>query len=255
MPFFVTKLGTYPMVLGIPWLQLHDPTLRFKKNTITFDSSYCRHQCNTNSEPTPIQGISPNHLSLISANALHRIARRNKLQIYAAMIQKIDKIENNNEDKVINDWKSQIPAEYADYHDMMDEDRAKNLPPRRPYDHKIPLKEGLEPPYKPLYGMSREELIALKNYIEENLGKGYIRASSSPAGAPVLFVKKKDGSLRLCVDYRGLNEITIKNRYPLPLIRETLDRLSNAKWYTKLDLRQGYNQIRMAKGEEWKTAF
>ncbi|KAI0996661.1 Transposon Ty3-I Gag-Pol polyprotein [Podosphaera aphanis] len=255
MPFFVTKLGTYPMVLGIPWLQLHDPTLRFKKNTITFDSSYCRHQCNIHSEPTPIHGISPRHLSLISANALHRIARRDKLQIYAAMIQEINKIENNDENEILNSWKSQIPAEYADYYDMMDENQANNLPPRRPYDHKIPLKEGLEPPYKPLYGMSREELIALKDYIEENLGKGYIRASSSPAGAPVLFVKKKDGSLRLCVDYRGLNEITIKNRYPLPLIRETLDRLSNAKWYTKLDLRQGYNQIRMAKGEEWKTAF
>ncbi|KAI0995691.1 Transposon Tf2-9 polyprotein, partial [Podosphaera aphanis] len=103
--------------------------------------------------------------------------------------------------------------------------------------------------------MSRDELIALKIYIQDNLEKGYIRASSSPAGAPVLFVKKSDGTLRLCVDYRRLNEITVKNRYPLPLIRETLDRLSKAKWFTKLDLRQGYNQIRIAEGEEWKTAF
>ena len=103
--------------------------------------------------------------------------------------------------------------------------------------------------------MTQDELKALKEYIEENLTKGFIQASSSPAGAPVLFVKKADGSLRLCVDYQGLNEITIKNRYPLPLIRETLDRLAKAKWYTKLDLRWGYNQIRMAAGEEWKTAF
>jgi hypothetical protein len=103
--------------------------------------------------------------------------------------------------------------------------------------------------------MSRAELEALKKYLEENLNKNFIRHSSSPAGAPVLFVKKADGSLRLCVDYRGLNEITVKNRYPLPLIQETLTRLSKAKWFTKLDLRGAYNLVRIAEGEEWKTAF
>ncbi|KAH0613403.1 uncharacterized protein H6S33_005289 [Morchella sextelata] len=128
----------------------------------------------------------------------------------------------------------------------MDEEFANEMPPHRPYDHKIPLKEGKEPPFGPLYGMSREELIVLKQYIRDNLQKGFIQASSLPASTPVLFVKKGDGTLRLCVDYRGLNELTVKNRYPLPLIRETLDRLSKAKWY---------NHIRMAEGEEWKTAF
>jgi hypothetical protein len=105
-----------------------------------------------------------------------------------------------------------------------------------------------------LYGMTQEDLLPLKEYIEENLTKGFIQASSSPAGAPVLFVKNSDGSIRLCVDYHGLNEITIKNWYPLPLIHETLDRFAKAKLYTKLDLGWRYNQIRMAKGEEWKTA-
>jgi hypothetical protein len=103
--------------------------------------------------------------------------------------------------------------------------------------------------------MTQEELKVLKEYIKENLTKGCIQASSSPAGVPVLFVKKSDGSLGLCVDYRGFNKITIKNRYPLRLIRETLDRLAKAKCYNKLDIQCGYNQIRMAKGEEWKTAF
>lgn len=103
--------------------------------------------------------------------------------------------------------------------------------------------------------MSRNELVAMKEFIEENLPKGFIRSSSSPAGAPCLFVKKSDGSLRLCNDYRRLNEITVKNRYPLPLIQETLMRLQKAKWYTKLDLRGAYNLLRIAEGEEWKTAF
>ena len=129
------------------------------------------------------------------------------------------------------------------------------LPPRRTYDHKIPLEPNTNPPFGPLYSLSETELKALHEYLQENLDKGYIRASSSPAGAPILFVKKRDGSLRLCVDYRGLNKITVKNRYPLPLIREFLDRLRDAKFFSKIDLRAGYNLVRIAEGEEWKTAF
>jgi hypothetical protein len=129
------------------------------------------------------------------------------------------------------------------------------LLPHRPYDHKVPLKDGFEPPFGPLYSLSRPELEALKAFFEENLEKGFIRQSSSPTAAPILFVKKGDGSLRLVTDYRGLNEGTIKNRYPLPLVRETLMRLSKATYFTKLDVRGAYNLIRMAEGEEWKTAF
>lgn len=89
----------------------------------------------------------------------------------------------------------------------------------------------------------------------EELAKGFIYPSSSPAGAPILFAKKQDGSLRLYVDYRGLNSITVKNRYPLPLIGQLLDSLVGAKVYTKLDLRSAFNSIRIREGDEWKTAF
>ncbi|KAJ1041202.1 hypothetical protein NDA10_004095 [Ustilago hordei] len=95
----------------------------------------------------------------------------------------------------------------------------------------------------------------LRRYLDENLEKGFIRPSKSPARSPVLFVPKKDGGLRLCVDYRGLNKITVKNRAPLPLIEEQLFLLRKARIYTKLDLRAAYNLIRIAKGDEWKTAF
>ncbi|KAI0992503.1 hypothetical protein K3495_g15682, partial [Podosphaera aphanis] len=250
--FFVTKLGSYPLVLGIPWLQLHDPLLRFKDNTILFDSDMCRSKCNTCSIPTPVKGVALQRPQLISFAAFSRLARKHNLQIFATKVEDMDSCVASNS---VGDWKDSVPICYHKFYNMMDEKFANELPPRRLYDHKIPLKDGKEPPFGPLYGMSREELIVLKSYIQENLDKGFIRASSSPAGAPVLFVKKNDGTLRLCVDYRGLNELTIKNRYPLPLIRETLDRLSKAKYYTKLDLRQGYHQIRMAEGEEWKTAF
>ncbi|KAJ1576683.1 hypothetical protein NDA11_004364 [Ustilago hordei] len=112
-----------------------------------------------------------------------------------------------------------------------------------------------KPPQGPLYLKGPKEMSELRRYLDENLEKGFIRPSKSPARSPVLFVPKKDGGLRLCVDYRGLNEITVKNRAPLPLIEEQLFLLRKARIYTKLDLRAAYNLIRVAKGDEWKTAF
>jgi len=150
---------------------------------------------------------------------------------------------------------SLVPSDYADYAEVFSEKAASVLPPHRPYDHKIQLEPGTTAPFGPLYTLSEVELKALDNYIKDNLAKGYIQASTSPAGAPILFVKKRDGSLRLCVDYRGLNKVTIKNRHPLPLIRESLDRLRSATVFSKLDLRAGYYLVRIAEGDEWKTAF
>ena len=103
--------------------------------------------------------------------------------------------------------------------------------------------------------MKGNELKELREYLGKNLSRGWIRESESPVGAPILFVKKKDGSLRLRVDYRGLNAVTKKDRYPLPLIGEALDRLSTAKSYTKLDIKEAYHNIRIREGDEWKTAF
>ena len=110
-------------------------------------------------------------------------------------------------------------------------------------DHTVELQPGSSDklPKAPLYGISRDELLELRQYLEENLAKGFIRASRSESASPVLFVKKPGGGLRFCVDYRGLNAITVKNRYPLPLISETLDRLSKAKIYTKLNIISTFN--------------
>ena len=103
--------------------------------------------------------------------------------------------------------------------------------------------------------MSRNETEELRRYLEDNLSKGFIRASRSQAASPVLFVKKPGGGLRFCVDYRGLNAITVKNRYPLPLISETLDRLSRAKVFTKLDIISAFNRLRIREGDEELIAF
>jgi hypothetical protein len=103
--------------------------------------------------------------------------------------------------------------------------------------------------------MSRNELEVLKDWIEDNLKKGFIRPSSSPAASPVLFVKKPDGGLRFCVDYRALNAITTKDRYPLPLMKETLNNLKGMKYFTKIDIISAFNNLRIAKGQEYLTAF
>lgn len=150
---------------------------------------------------------------------------------------------------------SRVPKEFHDFADVFSEADARTLPPHRPYDHAIDLEPDAKTPWGPIYSMSATELQALREFLQEMTDKGFIRHSNSPAGAPVLFVKKKDGSLRLCVDYRGLNRVTIKNRYPLPLINNILDRLGKAKYFTKIDLRSGYNNVRIKQGDEWKTAF
>ena len=117
------------------------------------------------------------------------------------------------------------------------------------------MQPGTQPPAGPLYVMSRNELEFFKKYLENNLSKRYIQAFSFPAAAPVLFFKKPRGGLWFCVDYCDLNDFTIKNKYPLPLIRKTLDSLCKVEYYTKLNIIAAFNKIQIAAGEEWNTAF
>ena len=148
-----------------------------------------------------------------------------------------------------------VPPIYREYVEVFNEKNCNILPPHREYDCEIKLKNNSNLFYGPIYPLTEAERDELKKYIRENLEKGFIRKSTSPAGAPVLFVKKKDGSLRLVIDYRKLNEMTIRNSYPLPLISELLDRVKGAKIFTKLDLKSAYNLVRIKEGDEFKTAF
>jgi hypothetical protein len=130
------------------------------------------------------------------------------------------------------------------------------LPPLRPgMQHTIDLEEGATPPAKAPFRLSWAEQEELKKQLQELLEQGLIVPSLSPYGAPVLLVKKKDGSYRMCVDYRQLNKITIRDRFPLPLIQELLDRLQGATVFSKMDLKSGYFQLRVEPKDEGKTAF
>ncbi|KAL0149392.1 hypothetical protein M9458_055303, partial [Cirrhinus mrigala] len=142
---------------------------------------------------------------------------------------------------------SSISVEYQDLLEAFSTVKASELPPHRPGDCAIDLTPGASPP--------RGRSLAMEKYIKEELAKGFIRPSTSLFSAGFFFVKKKDGGLRPCIDYRSLNEVTIKYRYPLPLVPPALEQLRSARYYTKLDLRSAYNLIRIRKGDEWKTAF
>ena len=117
------------------------------------------------------------------------------------------------------------------------------------------MPDNKQPLYGPIYSLGPLEPETLKIYIKANLASSFIRFSKSPSGAPILFIQKKDGRLCLCVDYRGVNNLMIKNYDPLPLIGESLDCLGCAKRFTQLDLTNAYHQLRIREGDKWKTAF
>ncbi|KAI2668804.1 Transposon Tf2-11 polyprotein [Labeo rohita] len=150
---------------------------------------------------------------------------------------------------------SAIPSVYHDLLEAFSRSKATRLPPHRPGDCAIDLVPGATPPRGRVFPLSRAESEAMNMYIQEELAKGFITPSTSPASAGFFFVKKKDGGLRPCIDYRGLNEVTVKYRYPLPLVPSALEQLRSARIFTKLDLHSAYNLIRIRAGDEWKTAF
>ncbi|CAJ0916590.1 unnamed protein product [Ranitomeya imitator] len=149
---------------------------------------------------------------------------------------------------------SGLPFVYCSFLDVFEKKEAVNLPPHQPYNCPIDLVPGTAPPRGRIYSLSPAETQAMSEYVQENLARGFIQ-KSSPAGAGFFFVKKKDGSLRLCIDYRGLNNIMVKNKYPLPLIPELFDCLRVARIFTKLDLRGAFYLVRIRAGDEWKTTF
>jgi len=145
-----------------------------------------------------------------------------------------------------------LPDKYASFADVFLEEKASQLPELPNAEHKIDTGDN-KVPFGRLYNLSDHELGQLQDYLADAEAKGWIQLSVSPAGFPIIFVPKKNGKLRLCVDYRWLNTVTIKNCYPLPLVSEILDRLVGAKYYTSMDLKDAYHRIRIKESDRWKT--
>ena len=190
-----------------------------------------------------------------------KLDRYEKKLLTASSINAVtsDDHEKFMKDKVeytLEELKKRVPEAYHGEIEVFMRAKADELAPHRKEDHEINLMPGIEPPFIKNYRpMSEQELTAVRKYLDEHLAKGFIRPSSSKAAAPVLLVRKPGGGLRFCVDYRDLNNITEKSRYPIPLISETLAKLAKAKWFTKLDVIHAFNRMRIKEGQEWLTAF
>jgi len=231
--FNVIKTPSCPVILGLSWLDRYNPSIDWMLRKVTFPT-----------KKKSAKTLSRNKPLFIGARAFMKEAKQNSPFVVFATPTR----ENATPTLI-------IPKQYEEFKDIFEKKNADMLPEHRPYDCAIDLHEGMQPPFGPIYNLSQTELVELRKYIDENLAKNFICHSKSPAGAPILFVKKKDGSLRMCVDYRGLNKVTKKNRYPLPLISGLLEQLGRARIFTKIDLRGAYNLVRIKEGDEWKTAF
>src|SRR6202021_1696855 len=277
---FVADINRHPLVLGMPWLTLHNPQVHWPVHKIMFNSPHCLNHCFLGNRPCSVFSLAarknsrsetPKTSATNATNATTATNARNiknnskdTLELTATNARPIPETPVTHKtpectvpthEQIQDSDLKLIPPEFHDFADVFSKKEAQKLPEHRPYDLRIGTEEGKTPPFGPVYNLSPAELKVLKEYIDDNLAKGFIRHSRSPAGAPILFVKKKDGNLRLCVDYHGINNITVKNRYPLPLASEFIDRIGNSKYFTTLALRAGSHSLRMAPGEEWKTAF
>jgi Reverse transcriptase (RNA-dependent DNA polymerase) len=210
----------------------------------------------------PVSGSIPNNsginsaplISLVSAEAFMRSMQSEGAQCFSILAHEPLKPDSSEKPKFNPDLKD-VPEVYHEFANVFSKQKANTLPPHWDCDLKINIDEGTKVPAGPIYPLSEFELKTLWEFIDENLRTGFIRPSNSPFGAPVLFIKKKDRSLWLCVDFRRLNAITRKDKYPLSLTSELLDTPSRAKVFTKIDLKHAYHLIWIAAGDEWKTAF
>ncbi|QRW20742.1 Retrotransposable element Tf2 protein [Rhizoctonia solani] len=204
--FLICNTGTHAAILGIKWLETHNPKIDWSLQTLSFPHNLPEHVAIAKEEeadPNPLEGV---------------------------------------------------PSKYHQYAKVFGEEEFNKLPPHRHYDIGIELTEE-GPLNLPLYSMTDAKSITLKDWLRDKLKAGKIRPSKSSISSPVMFVPKKDGSRRLVVDYRCLNNRTQKNVYPLPHPDDLMAQLRGAKVFTKLDLQWGYNNVRVKEGDKWKTAF
>uniref|UniRef100_A0A3P9K7H2 ribonuclease H n=1 Tax=Oryzias latipes TaxID=8090 RepID=A0A3P9K7H2_ORYLA len=224
MNFYLFKCPSKTLVLGYPWLCKHSPQVDWSTGKILGWGPEC-----------------DKHRHPITTGKRHTMVSK-PISVHSASGSETPDL-------------SKVPYCYHHLEEVFSKSKALSLPPHRPYDCAIDLIPGSTIPKGHLYSISASERQALNDYIDGSLAAGLIRPSSSAAGAGFFFVGKKDGTLRPCVDYSALNNITIKNRYPLPLMTSVFDQLQQAKVFIKLDLRNAYHLVRIREGDEWKTGF
>lgn len=275
--FYVTELQGYDAILGMSWFSHHNPVIDWQRRTISLSVGHpkaIRHL-----QPLP-SGLQPavtaaaaeaaasnpppsDDLNCVSHSQLKRMMRSKDVEMMAFLVRPLAPPSVSLAAAATEPPppapstapSAKMKALLAEFADVLPKELPAGLPPSRGVEHAIELTPGSKPASLPMRRYSTIEHAEMEKQVAIGIERGHIRPSVSPFGAMVLFVKKKDGTLRMCVDYRALNNQTIKNRYALPLPEDLFDKVQGAKYFSKLDLNSGFNQIRVADGDIHKTAF
>ena len=259
----VTRLTDYDVILGKPWLTRANPQINWRHNVVQVwqDGQPIRFAAKT----PAAQPRGTSKVATVTAKQLKRLMKKPGVEAFIGAISAAEeeRAEASASDGTAKRSVGEPPPTAATpskwdrvvdrFLDVFADIPGK--PPERDIEHKIELEPGAKPQFRQLIRMSPAELLECKKQLKDYMSKQHVRPSKSPWGAPVIFVRKKDGTLRMCIDYRALNKTTIKDRYPMPRIDELLDQLKGAKYFSKLDLRSGYHQVRVAEADVQKTAF
>ena len=236
----------YDIILPNWWMAEHSPvyhhqpgqahhTSRTPHYTAAFTAKACQDHCTKEACLKELEGMKPDEETI----------QKTLSSVSAAPTE-----------RELQEAIARVPEAFREFIPIMTSEAAMVLPEHTTYDHTIELKEGSVPPWGPIYPLNELELEELRNWLKKMTDMGAVRPSKSSCSSPVLFVPKgHGGGLRLCVDYRGLNKVTVPNRYPLPNMDELRERVRGSRWFTRLDLKNGYHLVRIKPGDEWKTAF
>ncbi|KAH7551035.1 reverse transcriptase [Bipolaris maydis] len=257
----IMDLGETEMIIGYDWLLEYNPAIDWQKKSIhSREPVHKVAGVRRETRPTDQRAHPDGRFGVISPHKIARIYAKDPQRVGVIWIRQVattkegpvPQVASANDEPLLA-----IPAEYrtSEFKELFEENEATDLAEHQDWDHEIILEEGAKLSPGGMYPIAPEHDAELRDYLQKNLKKGFIRPGSGPMASPILFVKKPNGKWRLCVDFRRLNSVTRKNRYPLPLITELMDRLQGAKWFTKFDVREGFYRIRIKEGHEWMTAF
>lgn len=249
LTFRTLQLDVADVILGTPWLAHLNPHIDWQRNTVSF-----WHR-NEQVVLAPPQSEPERPAQLLSALQFARACKRGG-ELFLAVIREVEKTNETAVSSSDGSMEARLSALLDEFADVFPDELPPGLPPDRgEFNHRIDEEPGSRPVSRPHYRLSPLELADLRKQLDELLAAGYIRPSSSPYGAPVLFVKKPDGSLRMCTDWRMLNKQTVKDKYPLPVAQELLEQLSGATVFSKIDLRSAYYQVRVRPEDVHRTAM
>jgi hypothetical protein len=249
--------GKQVIILGLPWLQSADPDISWRNRTLWWrhsqDETVSEHSKHPSHEPMYNLAISYVKGVAMKETQLQWVkSRMNKASLFA---YNKDKAEMEKKQKKM--LEEQVLCELHKYLSVFSDDEASRMPQHTEYDHKIELKHGFIPKRSKVNHIDLVNEEAFNKFIDKNLAKWYIRKplKDSPQASGFFFVPKKDGRMRPCQDYCYINEWTVKNAYPIPHINDIVDNLSRMCLFTKMDIRWGYNNVRINEGDKWKAAF